>query len=1288
MRSASSAYRRATTTKLQQGKDLRLRHCLTIAIIFTSIIVVSCSYDPEFDALSAFPANDEQKSLEQLDLVIPHVDDKVETAERHEPLTPVIEAAEKPLNLGPGTTGFRFNSVGMSSGRFERVESSTSGLNRPATVQWNTENSDMLQSPFTATGLACGDFNGDRLADLLIVNQEVGVRLYRNLGNLEFKDITVESGIEIPEMWGVSVTVIDINNDGLLDFYLCGYDQKNRLYVNRGRKFVEVAAGYGLDIKNACVAASFADFDRDGDLDLYLVTHRLYRTGRAEKVPVEFEPGKLPRVKEAFREIQRLIPYHDGGVVPVSSGQYDYLYRNDDSKFVDVTVECLGEKTPYRGMAATWCDFDNDGWPDLYVANDNKDPDQLFRNQGPNQDGVVQLVDVSTSVLNQTPWFSTGVDIADLNQDGLVDIVIGGASNSLPQERTSSQGNLVGPRSDRWFLGFSSPTQVFGNGLLLNSFEQRFSNIARLAGVAHTDTTWSIRAIDFDNDGLQDLFCANGAVRDFLSNDLNIEAQRQKQEKNIQTVNQYWVEKRPLPQMNFLYRNSGGLVFESSNALLANQTDEMAQTSLVCDLDGDGDLDIVTCGMEAPVAIWRNDGEAENSLVVKLKGQQSNHAGIGASLHLHVNEGERAQVRYGTTTRGFLSSEENLIHFGLGQHERVQSLQIRWPSGTSQTVTDLPANHFIVIEEPQGAVTVGRGLQMDLQKTLFRRDAMRLEDVAVAELEYDDFAAQPTLPWGHSMQGPSLAWTDLDADGDYDLFVGGSTYEPGRLFENRGEEFRLVKTTVFKKDSRREDLGSIFFDLDNDGDQDLYVASGGVEDGGASAYQDRLYLNTGKGEFVAADELTPPVSSSTCCVAAADFDKDRGIDLFVGGHVDPKAYPTAPRSYLLHNDAGKLIDVTDKFAPELKESGMVTGCVWSDVNNDQWLDLVLCSEWGNVRVFKNNGKQLKEVQDPNGFTRLHGLFNSLSPGDVDNDGDIDFVLANQGVNTSYFASTAEPMRLRSIESKSENVLVESYTNDGLEYPFRPLHVFAGRLTLSEPGVSEFEFASTTLEKSFPALTNTDGVKINELRSGVLLNQSSGGEVRFDFVPLPARGQMSPLQGCQLVDVDGDGNLDLYGLQNKSSVHPLTEKANNGHGVLLLGNGDGTFRELGRDSGVVMPGDGRALTVADINEDGRADFVAAETESRVSTFLNQSSHAPFAIDLKHVSDRKMVVGTKIRLYFKDGTVQLHEIRIGSGYLSQSPPIVFSSPKAKGGIKAISIVWPDGTEKSGDIKTLHN
>ncbi len=1258
--------------------------------VFTiwAVVVCACDQPAHFDALSAFPSNSKQQSIREIELipVAGEPANKYSVSGAANPQPDEIPELEVVISRGVKGRAFKTNDSKVASGKFILLDAISAGFRMKDSGQMAESHIDKLSSPFTGSGIAIGDIDGDGLQDIAVASRDRGMRLFKNIGDLKFKDVTESVGIGIESKWGSAPVLVDINDDGLLDIYLCGYDSPNLLFINLGRKFKEQANRFGLDFQGASVGATFADYDRDGDLDMFLVTNRLTPAEPVGKLPLDQEPGKPPQIQEQFLELNHLIQYRDGSYRPVESGQFDRLFRNDGYRFVDVSTETKIGMHPFQGMSAIWWDFNNDGWPDLFIANDHRDADQLFQNNGLNDQGVVTFTDVAADFLPHIPLFSKGTDFGDLNNDGRCELLTTGAAGSGQSNRLMMTGNLYGPKTDAPFLHWGTVPQQMENAVLFNNGTDRFTDIARMAGLAATDWSWSVRVADLDNDGLNDLIYSNGRIRDFLNNDLNREFHASEL-----TKHQYWFDQQPLKVPDRVFKNKGELQFEDVTEKWGLDRQSLTQTLATGDLDNDGDLDLVMGGFDEEVAVYRNDLTTKNSMRIKLVGLQSNSQGIGARVRLQVVEGEPEQTHWVSPTRGFLSTSEPTIHFGLGTATQVHRLEIDWPSGGSLKLFELKANYLYHLEEPKSSGFVSQSTHLVNNNSMFAPEKTALSESAMEELDFNDFEHQPLLPFQHSKLGPGICWGDIDGDGDYDMFRGGAAFDQGVIFENQGQlQFEIADQSCFESNSRSEDLGAIFFDADGDGDVDLYVVSGGVESRkGDTDLQDRLYLNDGTGQFEKAHDKLPDLRISGSSVSATDFDGDGRIDLFVGGRVQPQNYPETPQSVLLRNTDNGFVDVTEQVAPELAKSGMVTSSIWVDIDHDNRPDLMLSHEWGPIRCFRNDGEQLLEVTETAGLSDRIGLYQSLCAGDVDNDGDTDFVVGNLGLNTEYTASSRDPIHIYhgNFGDADFKQTVEAISVNGIEYPRRGLELLQQHFPQLEQKYSSVsQFAAAPLREIFSdqQLSMATHRMANSLESGILINESSPSEIQFSFKPLPRLAQTSPIYGSQLRDIDGDGHLDLYVIQNNSRVFAETVPFDNGVSLLLMGNGTGDFAPVSpAKSGLQIVGDGTALTAGDWDLDAKVDFIAATNDDGIHAFTNRSSHFPFALDMATISEGRNFIGAKIILELNNGSKQLHQISVNDGYLSQSPPIIFSGLKQ---VEKVTVSWPDGTTKSGSAETI--
>ena len=620
-----------------------------------------------------------------------------------------------------------------------------------------------------------------------------------------------------------------------------------------------------------------------------------------------------------------------------------------------------------------WWDYNDDGWPDLYVANDYWGPDRLYKNNG---DGT--FVEVTQDALPHTPWSSMGTDIGDINQDGRMDLIATDMAGSNHFRQKVGMGDMG---SSGWFLEYGEPRQYPRNSVFLNTGTERFMEVAFLTHLAASDWTWTPRFDDLDNDGLIDIFITNGTAREFTNSDLNERAKQVAKEGSAEFF-RFWREQDYRRDQNLMYRNLGDLQFEDVSHAWGFDRVGVSFGAGTGDLDLDGDLDIVVNNMDEPVNVYRNNSVTGNSLRLQLEGRLSNRQALGTTVK--IQHAGKHQVRYLTQARGWTSTSEPVVHFGVGDADRVEQVTIRWPSGVVQQLENVSVDRVHHIVEPESGSPRGKERQRHTQarSTPWFIAVEVIGDLNVAhhETPFDDFQRQPLLPYKHSQLGPGLACADLNGDGRDDFYVAGAARQPGRLLMSAGDGYRVETPKAFQEDHFYEDMGALFFDADQDGDLDLYVVSGGVEcDADAAELQDRLYRNE-QGEFAADLQALPAVRSSGSVVAAADYDRDGDLDLFVGGRVIPGQYPLPPRSFLLRNERGRFADATSDALPDAQQAGLVTGACWSDANGDGWLDLFITYEWGPVRLFINQQGVLRDQTQAAGLAALARLVERNSSG--------------------------------------------------------------------------------------------------------------------------------------------------------------------------------------------------------------------------------------------------------------------------------------------------------------------
>ena len=1094
---------------------------------------------------------------------------------------------------------------------FTRLAPAETGIDFQIDIDADHELRRLYEIAYAGAGITIADYDADGRPDIFMSRHDGPDALYRQVDDMKFVDSSIAAGISGRSEWSSGATFVDVNDDGLLDLYVCYYDSPNSLYINKGDgSFADEAAAYGVDYRGASVMAAFADYDRDGDLDMYLLTSRLAANTEIEQqveIVREIGPGGRgrPKVQDSFLEYTDFIERPNGQFVQAATGQPDILFRNENGHFQPVQML---DKDNHMGMGVVWWDYDGDQWPDIYVANDLFGPDRLYRN---NHDGT--FTDVVTTAVPHTPWYSMGVDFADINNDGRFDFMATDMSATSHYEEKVGMGDMA---KLGWFLESAEPRQYMRNAVYLNSGTEQFMEIAHLAGLASTDWTWSVKLNDFDNDGFNDAFITNGMVRNFMDSDTQREIVAAESA-------DYWEILKDKPtkkDVNLAFRNTGGLQFENVSSDWGVDHLGMSFGAAVADLDRDGDLDLVVNNLDEAVSIYRNDSDAGGRVLIRLRGRASNSYGIGATVRIETGDG--IQIRQLSPTRGFMSADEPLLHFGTGTDATLERLVVSWPSGKEQVFEGLAVNRSYAITEGDSikeTVTTER-------KPLYEQmSGSKLQDHIHRELAFDDYALQPLLPAKLSELGPGLAWGDVDNDGDDDVFVGGAAGEPGVLYIAEPDaQFRATANGPWHAHSNREDMGVLWFDADADGDLDLLIASGGVEaeDGDADLIN-RLYLNNGAGQFQSAPTDALPLSATASgVVTAADFDADGDLDVFIGGRTLRGQYPLSPESQLLRNEGGKFVDVTDELAPGLRRAGMVTGALWTDADSDNDPDLMLAIEWGPVRYFENVAGELSEQTVAAGLDNRTGWWNGITSVDLDNDGDLDYVVSNAGLNTKYHASPEEPATLYYGDFAGEGRanLVEAHWEDAAELPVRGLSCSSGAMPFIADEFATFDaFARADIEQLLsPAKVETaDRFTATELRHGVLIND---GTAVFEFSPLPMLAQIAPAFGVVSGDFNLDGNADVYLVHNSHAPQAETGRMDGGLSLLLAGDGNGEFDVIWPEkSGLIVTGDAKALTTSDTNGDGRADFVVSRNNNSLMAFRHADSGgqylgAPLAIRL--------------------------------------------------------------------------
>ena len=1131
-------------------------------------------------------------------------------------------------------------------------------------------NSSFSDKP-SIRGVCAGDFDGDERPDIFFAYPYGGHRLFRNLGGFRFQDVTEETGLSeiVANHWAVGCCFVDYDGDGDLDLFVAGTGDVNLLLENQGgKRFRDRATVLGLDHKGANIQMAFADYDLDGDLDGYLVTNRdthLKSPPEGLRVQATIRAG-VPVIEEKYRELYDVVFHPTERLRVVEAGEYDHLFRNDGNKFTDVG-QVAGLRGTDQGLSASWFDYDDDGLPDLYVANDFYGPDRLYRNKG---GGAFE--EVTRKVLPHVPWFSMGTDVADVNNDGLLDLM---GSDMAGSDHYTAKVGMGDMDKSGWFLTTSRPPQYMRNALYINAGAGRFLEVAQLAGLANTDWTWSLKFADLDNDGRVDLFGTNGMAHDQTNSDLLAQAAALATPAEKAT---FWQKQPPKRDRNFAYRNLGNLHFSEAATSWGLDFLGVSFGAALADFDGDGDLDLAVASLEDPVRLYQNHSTLAHAVTIRLKGAGRNSRGIGAKVMIETETG--IQVRYHNSCQGYASANDPVLHFGVGEDIRIRRLTIRWPLGTVQTFEDLPVDKFFLVTEPKQAKPVPLlAKSPPIFASIGVLDAFRHK-----ENDFDDYKVQPLLPHRLSRLGPGMAWGDVDADGDEDVFLGAASGHPAVLALNGGDGTFTPKKQIYFENEQLlpfEDMGAVFLDADSDGDLDLFVASGGFDPRPKPLYlRDRLFLNDGKANFTLSLEGTPNLRDSSGPVAAADFDRDGDLDLFVGGRVVRTRYPTTPNSRLLRNDGGKFADVTDALAPGLRTTGMVTGALWSDIDADGWLDLLVTHEWGPVAVWKNAKGKLANASAEAGTADLLGWWTGIAASDLDEDGDMDYAVGNLGLNTKYHASRGKPYLayFGDLDGSGVPRFVEACHEGNSLFPVRGKSCSTHAIPSLGKKFSTFHaFASATLPEIYTLsrLQSAQRLEINELASGLLINDGKG---HLAFHPFPRLAQASAVFGIAAGDLDADGHVDLALAQNFFSPQPETGRIDGGLGLVLRGAGDGTFSPLRVDqSGFLIPGDAKALAFSDLNGDARPDAVATVNSSTPKVFRNRvTTGKPLAIRLNGPKGNLRGIGARVTLHLKSGKSMVGEIHSGSSYLTGAPSVLFFAVPSSDQPLAVTVRSPSG------------
>lgn len=1001
---------------------------------------------------------------------------------------------------------------------------------------------------YNGAGIAAGDFNNDGLVDLYFIGNQVENKFYLNKGNFIFQDITNQSKLQGEKGWSSGVTVADVNGDGWLDIYVCQvansklFQGENQLYINQGidvdgiPSFKNEAKEYGLNFSSYSNQAAFFDFDLDGDLDLFLMKN--------ESVHPSATFGRFNR-----------------NLFDAPAG--DKLLRNDKGHFVEVTQQAgiYSSSTGY-GLGLAISDINNDGWPDIYVGNDFFENDYLYINQ---KNGTFkEQISQDFSKLGHTSHFSMGNDIADVNNDGFTDIL---SVDMLPENRTTytASGTEYEYEQYNQFLNNGYAPQYMQNTLHVNLQNGNFSEIGFKSGIAATEWSWAGLFADFDNDGQKDIFISNGIYgatndMDFI-NFISDKNYQRRINKGMTAADIALIQKIPkVSASNYLFKNNGNLSFTNMKDVWLKTKPSFSNGAVYADLDNDGDLDLVVNNLNEPSAIYKNNTPSKNYLKIRFNGTKLNTKGIGAKVTCY-SKGQ-LQVLENYPTRGYLSAVAPELHFGFDTIKMIDSLIVVWSNRQFQVLKNIKTNQTLTLN-------IAQAKPIDIDKlTPKTSNTTAILTNLSSKIKYNHFdfpsygfERNPLIPFMLSNLGPHLAIADVDKNGYDDVLIGGAKQQKTSLYlQNALGQFNLSLQPDLDRDYHKEDADNIFADVDNDGDLDLIIVSGGDEFQSGENLEPRLYLNK-NGLFVRQIDAFKGIYLNASVVSSSDFDKDGFVDLFIGSNSIPQHYGEVPKSYVLKNDGhNHFIDLTNSVAKSLQNIGMVQDADWIDIDNDGFDDLILVGHWMPITVFLNKKGKTLALQTNNNLEQTQGLWNSFSVADFDKDGDLDLVAGNWGENSLLNASAKEPLNLylADFDQNNKREALITYQYKGVE-TLLPTHdeLFKQIPILNQQFKNYSDFAKANFNNIFDKSQRNKAQKrqVYNLSSSYFENLGNG---KFKIHHLPEMAQWSSIQTMLVDDFNADGYLDVLTAGNLYEINTQLSRQDASHGVLLLNDKKGGF----------------------------------------------------------------------------------------------------------------------------------
>ena len=1152
---------------------------------------------------------------------------------------------------------------------FSFVSSSHSGIHFNNTIT-ETDSVNVLdqENVYNGGGVGIGDFNNDGLQDIYFTGNLVSNKLYINQGNFEFLDVTDQAKVTGNGKWCRGVTVVDINNDGLQDIYVCATLKKdakqreNLLYINEGADksgvphFSEMAKAYGLADTSQGTQAAFFDYDNDGDLDVYVVNNEIIKFDFPNRFRPAVKDGSHPSTDKLFRNDWNDSLHHP-------------LFTNV-SKQAGITIDGYGH-------AVTITDINRDGWKDIYVTNDYLSNDLLWIN---NHNG--SFTNKLSTYFKHTSANAMGNDVTDINNDGLMDVI---ALDMNPEDNFRKK-MMLNANSYQTYQNsdyFNIQYQYVRNTLQLNQGprvlqndtigEPIFSDVSFFAGMAETDWSWTPLVADFDNDGNRDIIVTNGFPKDITDHDF---VAFRNMSYSVATKKQLLEQIPEVKIHNYAFKNNDQVQFTDVSNKWGLTTPSFSNGAVYADLDNDGDLDIVINNINDEAFVYKNtmikkaggSNDGNNFLNIRFAGDSLNLNGLGAFAELHYNHGQQ-QVWENTPYRGYLSSIENGAHFGLGSINRIDSVIILWPNGNRQLLKNVAANQPLTVTYKNAVPAATAPVESINHNSLFKEVTTAVGiNYIPEEKDFIDFNIQKLLPHKFSEYGPGLAVGDIDGNGLDDIIAGGSFSFGAQLFLQKADGKFLQKPLTAGSDittKRWEELGMLLFDADGDGDLDLYTSSGGFEnEHNTNVYQDKFYINDGKGNFTLNENALPQNFTSKFCVRAADYDKDGDLDLFVAGRVDPWNYPKPVSSFIFRNDTKngvvKFTDVTSTVAKSLVNIGLTCDAVFTDFDNDGWPDLLLAGEWMPITFLKNNKGVFTNTTSNSGLSDELGWWNTIAPADFDNDGDIDYIVGNLGKNSFYRADKKYPV----------TIIAKDFDNNGSYDAFPFLYLPASQQDLSKKNFpaqtrddaikqmistrNSFQNYKTYAAATLPEVLSKEQLKdaqklvANQLQSVLVKNEGNG---KFSIHGLPAQAQYAVLNGMVTDDFDGDGNTDVLINGNDYGTEVSVGRYDALNGLLLKGDGKGSFTSYTiLQSGIFIPGNGKALVKL---KSANNSYLIAASQNRGPLKIFECKQHPFLITLQPAD-------VSATITFKNGQQQKREFYYGASFLSQSGRLLSLAP----------------------------